>query len=64
MATDYQRILNNSEGFGPSCYLIQAIFFIVVIVYSIFLIIYTVFRYNDSSKRRKEIIARAVQNND
>ena len=64
MATDYQRILNNSEGFGPSCYWIQAIFFIVVIVYSIFLIVYTMFRYNDSSKRRKEIIARAVQNND
>ena len=62
--TDYQLILDNSTGFNDSCYWIQTLFFALVLVYSIFLIAYTIFRYKDSTKRRNEIIERAVQNND
>ncbi len=64
MAKSYQSILNNSQNFGSSCYFIQTIFYVLVIVYSLFLIIYTIYRYKECAKRRNEIIERAVQNND
>lgn len=64
LSRDYQRILDKSVGFGDSCFWVQSIFYVVVIAYSLFLIVYTIYRYKESTKRRNEIIERAVQNND
>ena len=61
---DYQLILDNSQGFGDSCYWVQTIFYSVVLLYSLFLIVYTIYRYKESTKRRNEVIERAVQKND
>ncbi len=64
MVKSYQSVLDNSQNFDSSCFFIQTIFFILVIVYSLFLICYTIYRYKECAKRRNEIIERAVQNND
>lgn len=64
MINSYQSVLDNSQNFGASCYYIQTIFFAIIIVYSLFVIGYTIFRYKDSAQRRNEIIERAVQDND
>lgn len=44
-------------------FVLYTIFFLIIIAYSIFMIVYTVFRYKDSTERRNQIIERAVEIN-
>lgn len=55
------------SGFHPCnnlTYIIYTIIFAVVLLYALFLIYYAIFRYKSTAERRKEIIERAVNNND
>lgn len=61
---NYDLILNNTTNFNSLNFTIATIVFVVVIIYSILLMVYTVFRYKDSTKRRNEILERAANKND
>jgi len=62
--SDYSRILNETTHFGSIGYTLLTVALLIVIIYSICLIAYTVFRYKSSTKDRNDIIERAANNND
>lgn len=61
---NWDQIKDATTSVNSSIFIIGTILFIVIIVYSLFLIIYTVYRYKECSKRRAEIIERAAKKND
>jgi len=63
-SSDYSAILNGTNHFGTIGFTLLTVALLIVIVYSICLIVYTVFRYKSSTKDRNDIIERAANNND
>ncbi|MCR5349999.1 MAG: hypothetical protein K6E20_03305 [Acholeplasmatales bacterium] len=61
---DWNIILDHTEKVNVTPFIFGIIVIILVIVYSIFMAIYTLYRFKESSKRRAEIIERAANNND
>jgi len=61
---DYDIILNNTTNFNSLNFTIATIVFVVVIIYSVLLIVYTFYRYKESTKRRNDILERAANKND
>lgn len=62
--TDHQALLNASSSINNTSFIILDVLLIVVVLYSILVIVYTIFRYKESTNKRNEIIERAAKNND
>lgn len=62
--TDPSYMLSQVESVNTTTYIIATVLFILVAIASIGLIVYTIWRYNECSKHRNEIMERAAHNND
>ncbi len=60
----YARILEAASDINASTFYIAAAIFGLVCVMSLIVMVYTIYRYKSTAKRRQEVIERAVQNND
>ncbi len=58
------QILPNTQDVSAATFVIAGILFIIVIVASILMMVYTVYRYKECAKRRSDIIERAANKND
>ncbi len=62
--SDYSVITNSSSRFNGAGFYVAMAAFIIVAIYSVLLIVYSVYRYKDSTKRRNDIMERAANKND
>lgn len=61
---DFSYVDRLTKDVNDTTFVVASAFFGLIIVASVLIMVYTVYRYANCSKRRKEIIERAVQNND
>ena len=57
-------ILPNTENINATSFVLATVVFIVVIITSVLMMVYTIYRYKECTKRRNDIIERAANNND
>jgi len=62
--SDYNIVLEGTKNFNSLFYILSTLLFILVMAASVFMIIYTIFRYKSCTKERNEIIERAAKAND
>lgn len=60
----YQYIVDGSSNVNSTTFIIATAIFAIVMVASVLMIIYTIYRYKECAKRRGEIIERAANKND
>lgn len=60
----YEKIMEASSNINGSTFYISTVIFALVFVVSVLVMVYTIYRYKSTAKRRQEVIERAVQNND
>lgn len=60
----YSIIQENTQGVNSTTFIIATFVFIFVILVSVLMAIYSVYRYKECAKRRNDIIERAANNND
>lgn len=60
----YAKLMDAASGINDTTFTVATVLLSLVCVASVFMIVYTAYRYKASSKRRAEVIERAVQNND
>ena len=61
---DWSVITKHTKDVNSLPFIFGIVVLSLVIVYSLFMIVYTVYRYKESSKRRAEIKERAAKAND
>lgn len=60
----WNKLVDLSKGVNDLTFNLVNVFFIITIALSLLLIVFTILKYKATSKRRLEVIERAVQNND
>ena len=58
--SNYGIVSNGIDQFGPFGYVLVTIILAIVIIASVFMIVYTVYRYKECAKRRSDILERAA----
>jgi len=62
--SDYNIILDRTSKFGATGFYLAMAAFIILAIYSVLMMIYTVYRYKECAKRRSDILERAANKND
>ena len=62
--SDYNIILDRTSKFGATGFYLAMAAFIILAIYSVLIMIYTVYRYKECAKRRSDILERAANKND
>jgi hypothetical protein len=59
---DYSIVTNGVDQFGPQGYVIVTIILAIVIIASVFMIVYSIYRYKECAKHRNDILERVANN--
>ena len=59
---DYSIVTNGVDQFGPQGYVIVTVILAIVIIASVFMIVYSIYRYKECAKHRNDILERAANN--
>jgi hypothetical protein len=62
LKSNYSVLSNGVDQFGPQGYVILTIILAIVIIASVFMIVYSVYRYKECAKHRNDILERAANN--
>ena len=62
--SDYNIILERTSKFGATGFYLAMAAFIILAIYSVLMMVYTVYRYKECAKRRSDILERAANKND
>ncbi len=62
--SNYNIILERSSKFGATGFYLAMAAFIILAIYSVLMMVYTVYRYKECAKRRSDILERAANKND
>lgn len=59
---DYSIVTNGVDQFGPQGYVIVTVILAIVIIASVFMIVYSIYRYKECAKHRNDILERVANN--